>query len=518
MLHPKQRLFLSILSGILLSLPWYESFSGFFIFIAFVPLLLLEDSFSTEKTSNSAGLFWHSSLCFLIWNICTTWWISNATFAGVVTVVTLNTVLFSVTFWLYHISNKTIGKKFGKVLLIFYWVAFEYLYLNAEVSWPWLNLGHGLANSIKYIQFYEYTGVLGGTLWILMVNVLLAALVSEYLKKRIFNYGLSILAIFCIAGPVLLSVSVYNNYKEESHPVNIVIVQPNIDPYSEKFNSINASGQLNIILEEAQKGGIIKTHYFIAPETAILGENDENKLDTNWAVKEIRSFLKEYAKASFVIGAETVREIGNKSFERYNSALQINKDSIQIYHKSKLVLGVETMPYSKYLRSLEKYSLKLGGSFGSLGSQDYREVFASADKNTQVAPVICYESAFGEFVTDYLKKDANLIFVLTNDGWFGNTAGHRQHLSYAQIRAIETRRSIARSANTGISAFINQRGEIIQSLGWWKRGTLTGSLNTNTKQTFYVIHGDYLGRIAFYISLIFILITLWLRYRRRVKT
>jgi len=104
-------------------------------------------------------------------------------------------------------------------------------------------------------------------------------------------------------------------------------------------------------------------------------------------------------------------------------------------------------------------------------------------------------------------KDAgsNFIFVITNDGWWGDTPGYIQHNSFSSIRAIENRRSIARSANTGISAFFNQRGEIIESLGWWKRGGIKSSLNANDKMSFYTIHGDYFGRIAMAMTLILLL-------------
>jgi len=146
----------------------------------------------------------------------------------------------------------------------------------------------------------------------------------------------------------------------------------------------------------------------------------------------------------------------------------------------------------------------LGGTFRSHGTQKERDVFSSSNNVVKAAPVICWESVFGEYVGDYIKKGANIIFVITNDGWWGNTPGHRQHNSISSIRAIETRRSIARSANTGISCFINQRGEVLQSLTWWKRGALIGTLNLNNRITFYSRHGDYIARTAFYLALFFL--------------
>jgi apolipoprotein N-acyltransferase len=124
----------------------------------------------------------------------------------------------------------------------------------------------------------------------------------------------------------------------------------------------------------------------------------------------------------------------------------------------------------------------------------------------RVATVICYESVYGEFVTGYVKKGANLIFVLTNDGWWGDTPGYHQHNAFSSIRAIETRRSVARSANTGISSFINQRGEVLQKLSWWQRGAIKDTINANDSITFYVKYGDYIGRVARFFSLLVVLL------------
>ena len=142
----------------------------------------------------------------------------------------------------------------------------------------------------------------------------------------------------------------------------------------------------------------------------------------------------------------------------------------------------------------------MGGISGSLGKQDEREVFKSPD-STGAAPMICYESVYGEYVTEYVQRGAHLLFVITNDGWWGNTAGYKQHLQYARLRAVETRRDLAQSANTGISAFINQRGDIMQATAWWQPASIKSTMRANTELTFYVRYGDYLGRVAILLSI-----------------
>jgi apolipoprotein N-acyltransferase len=116
--------------------------------------------------------------------------------------------------------------------------------------------------------------------------------------------------------------------------------------------------------------------------------------------------------------------------------------------------------------------------------------------------VICYESVFGEFFARFVRNGARVMFIITNDGWWGNTPGHRQHFDFASLRAIETRRSIARSANTGISAFINQRGDDLDATGYWVPAAIKGSINANREITFYVRHGDYLARMSSVLSIV----------------
>jgi len=99
-------------------------------------------------------------------------------------------------------------------------------------------------------------------------------------------------------------------------------------------------------------------------------------------------------------------------------------------------------------------------------------------------------------VSQFVALGAGFLTVITNDGWWGDTPGYKQHLTFSQLRAIENRRSVVRSANTGISCFINQKGEIEQSLGWDEKGVLIQEINQNEEVTFYVKYGDIFGRVS----------------------
>lgn len=519
-----KRILFSVFTGLLLTPAWYTWGHGLFLLVALIPLLTVEDYLDEHKKEFTSGTFFrYSALAFFVWNTATTWWIYNATAVGVVIAILINTLMWSLVMWLFHKVKRRMGPQIGYFSLIIFWISWEYLYHNTEISWPWLSLGNGFAYNVKFIQWYEYTGILGGSLWILVVNVLLFNLIRSYRmniqSRRIMAQLVLVSAIMAV--PVILSLTVFYNYKETPDPKTVVVIQPNIDPYR-KFVSIPSIEQTQTQLDEAAKIADSSVDYFIAPETSINNNIWLNKIEEVPDIQMIRQFLKKYPKASYVPGiqcykayfpgdkiSDNARDLPgtNLKYESFNAAIQIDSTlSVPVYIKSKLVAGVETMPYAKYLKFLEGLTLKLGGTFRGWGRQDYRGVFFSATDSTGVSPVICYESVYGEFVTGYVKNGANILFVITNDGWWGDTPGYHQHNSLSSLRAIETRRSIARSANTGISGIINQRGEETQSMGWWKQGALKGIVNANNKMTFYVRHGDYIGRSATVFSVLVLLL------------
>lgn len=511
---------LAVLSGILLTLPWYQQFSGVIILIAFVPLLFIEDYiYKTQTINKPIVLIAYSALSFSIWTILSAYWIYKATFIGAISAVIINTFLMTTVFWLFHFTKRKLGTKTGQIALLTFWVGFEYFYLNAEISWPWLNLGNAFAKDITLIQWYEYTGTLGGTFWIILVNILAFNIFKSFIDLRKFKPLFSKIAILIalIFIPIIISISIFRNYQEDGKEYNIAILQPNIDPYKDKFGGLSHSEQLNIILQLADSITDETIDYVIGPETALDNSIWINNFESNYSIKAIQDFVKSNPKVNFITGIDckkkfmpneelsyTARYVEREKFyyDAYNSAIQIDTSSyIPIYHKSKLVIGIEKMPYPKLFKFLNKLIIDLGGTTGSRGTQEYRGTFKHSVNDLKIAPVICSESIYGDFVTDYIKNGAELIFVLTNDGWWGNTVGYKQHLNYSQLRAIETRRSIARSANTGISALINQRGEILNQTQWWVRDAIKGSIKTNSELTFYVKYGDYIGRLASFLAI-----------------
>ncbi|KPL15868.1 MAG: hypothetical protein AMS26_06480 [Bacteroides sp. SM23_62] len=521
-------LYLSVLSGLLLVPAWYEFGSGLILLFAFIPLLFVEDYLYENRLEHRPHkAFLYAFISFFLWNLSTTWWIWNATIPGMFVAIIVNSLLMSLVFWLVHITRRNTSTGTGHFALIAYWLVFEHFYMYGEINWPWLNLGNGFANDIHIIQWYEYTGTFGGTFWVLLVNVLGFSLLKHFIQHRTLKHmaiQTSIL-IGVILIPVILSLIRFGTYKEKQDPREIVVLQPNIDPYGAKFGGMEMERQMEILLRLADSLGTPETDYFVAPETFINDNIWEESLYTNKSMQSIYDFVRvKYPKSHFIVGltyyklypageekSTTARPLSGSDawYDMYNAAAQVDTSLVeQVYIKSKLVIGVETMPYPEYLGFLRKLTIRLGGTFRSNGMQDFRENLYSRDDSTGIAPVICYESIFGEFVTDYFKEDGGFIFVITNDGWWGDTPGHRQHHSYSRLRAIETRRSVARSANTGITSLIDQKGQVLQRTNYWEPDALRGELNVNDKLTFYTRHGDYIARIAYFFSLLIFLYTL----------
>ena len=521
----------SILAGILLSAGWPARGFPFILFFGFVPLLFIEDYIRKNYNAfNKFSLLFYSFPAFLTWNILTTWWIYYATVFGMVGAIVLNALFMSIIFHLFHTTSRIIGEKAGYFSFIFYWIAFEYFHLDWDLSWPWLTLGNGFANHPEWIQWYEYTGVFGGTLWILLLNLFIFFVLKGFASGKKLTEQIP----FTIAGilillvvPLTISIYVYHHYEDKGFPVNVVVVQPNIDPYNEKFDPDTFSGQMDKLISLAKSQMDSTTQLLIYPETAISENVWENDLDKQTSIFRIRKLSSENPKLNIIIGISSLRTCdpsekkssavrkftdSDNYFEAYNTALLLNfPDKFQLYHKSKLVPGVEEVPFPKLFKPLESLAINLGGTTGSLGTQKDRTPFTTSINHLKVAPVICYESIYGEFLSKYLANGAQLIAIITNDGWWSDTPGYKQHFQYARLRAIETRRCVARSANTGISGFINQKGDVLQTTGWWQPAAIKQTVLANNIITFYTKYGDFIGRLSMYLSVLIILFAVFKR-------
>jgi apolipoprotein N-acyltransferase len=345
-------------------------------------------------------------------------------------------------------------------------------------------------------------------------------------KEKRRNIGFTITAILLV--PFFLSLLIVQQHKKPSSADgdSVVIVQPNIDPY-EKLATGTFEMQLQKLIRLSESTIDSSTTLLIWPETALYSPNgfDEANLNTNFFLNPLFDFLKRHPQLQLFTGIESYRVFNEKVssvarvidgtsnfYEVYNGSVLLDSTGAKaFYHKSMLVPGVETLP--GFLLFLAPVFEKFGGTAGGYAKQKERTPIQTKS-GFVLAPAVCYESIYGEYMSRYVADGANLITIITNDGWWGNTPGYQQHQSYARLRAIETRTWVARSANTGVSCFIDPSGNIHQPQPWWNAATVKMNINPTHQTTIFVTWGDVIGKLACILS---VLLAAFLLYRKFQK-
>ncbi|RYZ97168.1 MAG: apolipoprotein N-acyltransferase, partial [Sphingobacteriaceae bacterium] len=399
----KKNILLSILSGLLLWIAWPPTpYTTFLLFAAFVPMLVaMENIINSSSAHKGKKIFWITFLGFFIWNVFSIYWVYNALkMAGPVAAVPLSLIPFSLApllmsaaCWLYYRLRLITSRGISLAGLVIFWIAYEYLHQTWDLNFPWMTLGNGFAVSHQWIQWYEYTGVYGGTIWIWVINILLFLLyigLSENIaakqKKRLI-----IAFILTLVLPLGFSLLTYYNYEEQKNPSNIVIAQPNIDPYA-KSGDIPHKTQLRILTKLSDSLAQTNTEFFIWPETAIAGLVNEDRIRKDTLYLFVRDFISKYKNGNVITGAEGYKiynsrltptaspfdTLGNQFYDSFNTALNIeNSSEVQFYHKSKLVPGAESIPFGDLLSFLKPAFEHLGGATGAYGMQSEPTVFYS---------------------------------------------------------------------------------------------------------------------------------------------
>ncbi len=508
---------LVLMFALLMSVPFLVPHLGWTALFGIVPLLCM------DKIASDCGMKkvwrWHYT-AFVIWNALTTFWVCNATVGGGIFAVLANSLQMSLIFGAFRLSKKVFKGSLPYIFLATAWIAWERYYLtSAQISWPWLVLGNSFARTLSLAQWYEYTGTLGGSLWIWATNLSIFGMICSLSDGSFFRWNnkakiaASAGTMVIILAPIAVSLGLWYNYEETSDPLEVGILQPNIDPY-QKFEHLTQSQQ-NAILS-GQLSHILRNRsaeetsplLILAPET-FTNDVVVNALRSSKTWTRFDNQLSAYKGVNMILGASTTqlfigdkpsvtaRPAGNNCWrESHNSALMMDGSGrTQVFHKSKLVVGVEMTPYPRLFCKIDDL---LGGVMGRCIGQDEISLLnvLAEDVSIPLGCAICYESVYGEYCTGYVRRGAQLLTVITNDSWWGDTPGYKQHLSYSSLRAIELRRDIARCGNTGISAIIDQRGRILEQSPWWEQAELSGTVNLNDKITFFAAQGDITGRIC----------------------
>jgi apolipoprotein N-acyltransferase len=508
---------LVVLPAILFGLAWEPMPFTPLVFVAFVPFLLLANRGMFER---GGAYFGKLFLAILLWNIATTWWVWFASDVGAIAMLLMNSFFMYLPFGLWRMWCKRAPKSWQlrwrfDVVFIAVWLLYEFAHHRWDLSWPWLCLGNAFSGMTWYVQWYEITGTLGGSALILGVNVLVfrAILLSRsnsdasaipFWKRATAKPLFTAVTLVVLMGLI----SVWLGHRAATRQATgkgywVAAIQPNYDTYEEKFvlDPMQMVREMQATTDAAQEAlrsaqrGSLPLNCVLWPETSLVssinvdfmasdqqvaflkGMRDRDTLGVDYlmGVNMVHWYpWQGKGRPQVVMPDKSVRTVAaarqsndpNYWYTLHNSALWLG-DTLSYYHKSKLVPGTEQLPFVSTLPFLESLAISLdeNSASGTLGKSD--RAMALGD-GVKVGPVICYESIYGDYVSDYVGDGAQWLAVVTNDAWWRNTAGHKQHFSYAKLRAIEQRKWVGRAANTGISGFINPQGESVIESVWYQ--------------------------------------------------
>ncbi len=508
----------AVLSGILLGLAALFPPAVILLFVAVVPLLEIKNDIVKNK-GKKRSFFLYSTLAFFVYHLIGGNWMLALGAGKMSLAFFINSLILSTFVFGAIVVHQRWNRWLGDIFFIAGWIAFEYLHLNWELSFPILMNGHHLAVFPQLIQWYTFTGILGGTLWVLGVNVLLSQLFSErrQWKERTFwqaqrSRWLTTLAVLFL--PILISVVQYSTYNDSGEEVEVVSLHSDLDCYNTKYR-LN-QGELVSAYWNATKDALTPfTRLILWPESAITDFGWVEGLDNSELVAQLRDSIRAYCPADLVTGGiiyelfangnppNRPATVGyspeiNQSFYTYTMAMQIRNKSneVSMRTKKKLVPFEETIPYPSLLSGVHKLAGSLGGFTFSPKKRDAK--YMELPEGIRTIPLICYESAYGAFTADAVRKrNLNLLTVMLNEGWYSNIAGAKQLLNASVARAIENRKSVLRSSNRGVSALINPRGEIVEQVDEFKSAAIRRKVQLNEDQTPYMVIGDWLGWLSF---------------------
>ena len=468
--------FLLVLSGILfgISFPPFPFPTTLLIFFFLIPYL-----FVIKNKTSLAEINKSSYLTFFILSVITLYWVGSwqskadpfLMIGGGVLLFFYPVVLLIIS-TLFYLTKKIFGNSISLWLLPIHWITVEFLLTLTDLKFPWLTLGHSLAKFTVFIQIADIVGSYGLSLIILYTNIILfkaAENINQSFSKSIRLALISVL-IFMV---VIIYGFIKINSSTKHKTIKVGIVQPNLDPW-EKWQTGGLNDLLNNYFKLSDTCIIKGAKIVIWPETALpiylLSAEYDYLTDSiySYVIKNNIHLLT--GMPDFQTYFENPPEDAKKSqnsdyyFTTYNSILLFNPISkeIQRYGKMHLVPLGEKVPFVESLPFLgDFFKWNVGISSWNTG-QDTTIFNLVIDNDTiKLAGLVCFESVFPSFVSEFAKRDAEFLVVVTNDSWYGNSSGPYQHKEFAALRAVENRKAVVRCANGGISCLIDEFGRTI---------------------------------------------------------
>ncbi len=493
---------LSICAGVLLgfSFPPYP-----LPFLQFPAIILLFRLITLSKSARQAAYYSYPG--FIIWNVIVSYWMMMATVAGGVAAIIANSVLMSLVVMLLFKAQEKLGNGwFIALLQTAFWVSFEYLHLHWALSWPWLSLGNGWANAVKFIQYISGTGYLGISFWVMLSSALWYQAIQN--KQRQYKIGAGVITLlFPILSLVMLPfITTHPGPTQTQKKVQIVAAQPN-------FNALKPNGgygtplkAVDHLLKLSDSVRTPKTSVILWPESGIYPyiSNLANSGINERLVKE-RLRRKAVSWNTIIIGGTEYVEYYRDSpppplprhdargvpYLTYNAAVAFYPDkTLKVYRKHNLVPVIERFPFVQVFNKLDVFHWVNWAAIQQFGEGRKPTLFTA--KGVKFPVLICYDSIYPGWVRHFVQDGAGFITVITDDGWWGNSSGHIQHFDFDRLRAIEFRRWIVQDSNNGTSGVIAPDGSVLKRTKFGGQAEFRFDAPVLHKKTFYTRHGDWL--------------------------
>ncbi|MEW6060560.1 MAG: apolipoprotein N-acyltransferase [Bacteroidota bacterium] len=502
--------------------------------IGFVPFLLLVDNI------HSFGRFFrYSYSAFFVFSLLTLYWVGGYThlkdlylmFAGGALLL-WQPIFFTLPASVYYFVRKRIPHQYSVWSFPFIWITFEWLYALGEFAFPWLTIGNTQTYHLEKIQFADVTGVYGISLWVLIINIviffLLKSILSNSDKSKSVGLTIVVLVLYILPNFYSLSVNERDLKKIDSSSFTVGIVQPNVDPWDKWEGANSFQGRWNqslCYLELIKREINDSVDIVVLPESAILlnlpSFNEQysefrRQVDSlDIAIISGYARVKYYDPDSAPASSSTIKGT-NIRYDSFNSIFLVEPGmtETQSYSKMRLVPFAERIPYADEVPFLIE-PLRWGVGISNWGLGNDSTVFSSKKVNAKFLAMVCYESIFPEFVASFVNKGAEFLVFVTNDSWWGNTSGARQHQQYAVLRAIENRRWVVRCANGGISSFIDPYGTTYDKTEMYVQDYIQRTITPRKEKTFYSVHGDWIARISASIALLIFLFSIGYPFLRK---
>lgn len=501
---------LLIFSAVLSALPL--TFSSLFLlsWVSFVPLFYVIIKASADKLLR---IFGRGFLFGFLYHACIYYWFIwfypldyvNLTNGASVTVVALawfgismvHGVLWCLPFIGCHFAKKVYDNKiFLSLVAIIGIIAAQKITALGELSFPWVRISLGQYKATALIQSASILGAEGVDILILLINALITIALLSNSKKRLLSF---IIAATLFCSNLLFGIARINT-TPTGQDLTIMTVQASVTQ-DEKWDSKGDKICLEVYTSLTKNNITDEVDLILWPESAVP------------KIYKSASALKDYKKLSKELDTPILAGIILKTAAgNTNNAILVNHDGAQaIYNKRQMVPFGEYMPYKALLSKM----------FPMLDDINVVEDDYIAGTTPQImyvndgkiGNIICFENIYPALTRQSTLDGANLLVELTNDSWLETSPAMYQHLSHGVFRSVENGRYLVRSANSGISAVIDNHGKIKSALGINKQGVITETVKLCEGETIYTKTGD----VAFYLCCVLALVFLIIQFIKRKK-